>query len=804
MDLDKALQLIHGKRAILFTGSGFSFGATSQRKDEDGNFLPFRSANEISKELANQCGVEDEGLSISSEVFIQQKSDRELILFLNKEFTLSSISESHMEIGKIDWMRQYTTNYDEVLEESARRAGKVITPVTLDSNPSNYKDKKNVCVHLNGYIGNLTPATLDNEFKLTNVSYNRESISSTEWHGMFLDDLYSCDVIIFIGFSGKYDLDITRDLMSLKNLREKSIFIVGEKEKSSSILILKKYGNVLNIGLDGFLRAWNETPAPPVEPERIFKCFKKLAPAGVVSKIEASHITKLLWRGNYDESLIQEAFDNYTRYPYIIVRDKINEIMEDIDKGHRTFIIKSGLGNGKSIFLNQLAYSLYKSGWDIWNLSNDTSTVNIEIEDICQYKSRNAIIIDNSGDRIHLLSTLKRHRSDDTLVIMAERSARVEVSFEKYYDLDPDMCEIEIDIMSAKELDFAIDYFNRHGLWGDKAGLTYTEKESFIKKKCNCQLGKCIIGLTDENKIREEYGKLIEGIRNKEKYYRLVLYILCAHEYGFVLDYSDLWDVLGTAALNNTQVRNDPAMKEIIDFDSECISFNSSILADHILRNHVGSIEIVDFIGDIFEILEKRKGKSKKIKNQLRTLMQYRTLSKITHDNAAIFTFYERLSALPYCQAQPHFWLQYGIAKTSNSDFQTARKYFETAYSLANTIGGYDTYQIDNHHAHMLLREALASHTIEQPMKLFREIHSKLVKRKKGDEQRHYIYRVAQDYPKFWNRIHNSLSPEDKVEFKLACKEIIDFGKKYISLRSVSKTKMVKEVLDNLKTILES
>lgn len=55
--------------------------------------------------------------------------------------------------------------------------------------PNDFKNKSNLCIHINGDIKRLTQEKLNSEFKLTNVSYLTEDFNKSEWLTLFRSDL---------------------------------------------------------------------------------------------------------------------------------------------------------------------------------------------------------------------------------------------------------------------------------------------------------------------------------------------------------------------------------------------------------------------------------------------------------------------------------------------------------------------------------------------------------------------------------------------------------------------------------------
>jgi hypothetical protein len=247
MDIKEAIDLIFDGNCLLFTGAGASITATNL-KDEH-----LKPAVELTEMLYDECGITADGnLESAVDEYLDVFGEQKLITLLKEQYSVKSIEEEHIILGSLNWRRIYTTNYDDVLETSYRKNCKILTPVTLANKPYHFKDKSHVCIHLNGYIDALTPETLNNEFKLSDVSYLTNDFRDNEWCSLFRQDLVIANAIFFVGFSLKYDLDLKRIIYSTPELREKCFFIVREKEDSTTLKAISKFGTALSIGSQAF------------------------------------------------------------------------------------------------------------------------------------------------------------------------------------------------------------------------------------------------------------------------------------------------------------------------------------------------------------------------------------------------------------------------------------------------------------------------------------------------------------------------------------------------------------------------
>ena len=91
MTLRNAIEKILTGNCLLFTGSGFNYGAKNIL-DKD-----FFLGNGLAKHLYDKCGVEehDNDLKSAAEIFLDEYAEYELIELLKNEFTFKTITENH-------------------------------------------------------------------------------------------------------------------------------------------------------------------------------------------------------------------------------------------------------------------------------------------------------------------------------------------------------------------------------------------------------------------------------------------------------------------------------------------------------------------------------------------------------------------------------------------------------------------------------------------------------------------------------------------------------------------------------------
>jgi len=139
------------------------------------------------------------------------------------------------------------------------------------------------------------------------------------------------------------------------------------------------------------------------------------------------------------------------------------------------------------------------------------------------------------------------------------------------------------------------------------------------------------------------------------------------------------------------------------------------------------------------------------------------------HDQHLI-SYYDSIKNLNGCANNQFFWLQYAIARLSISDYGLAEKYLETAYGLAKKISGFDTYQIDNTKARLLLQRIADGTRVGKSFADFVEASRILNQQARSSGQGYYPFRVASLYQGILPRITTEWSADQMPIFFAACR----------------------------------
>lgn len=806
MTKEEIIHKVFDGTCLLFVGSGFSFGATNCNEEDH----KIKGAGALAKLLLKKagCNSDTEDLRKASSAFLKRKSEEELISILKSEFQVSSISPAHDYIGKQNWFRLYTTNYDDILEVSYNKSHKSLTPISLGDKYVPNKDYSKICVHLNGYINNLKPELLNNEFKLTTASYLTNDFENSDWVDVFRSDIIAADAVIFIGFSMDYDLDLARIIVS-SEIKDKTLFVVRPGEDELNIETLSDFGTVLDLGLEGFVKILesedkkydrnNIKPFCPIS-------FKKIQIERNAPIIRDKDFYSLILNGEIDDHLAYHSLINHTKYPYLVNRTKVNECLEIIKNGSHSILVESALGNGKTVFLKELSLFLVKKGYDVFEYTKYSSKVISELHEI-QKLFPNAIVIFDDYHSVRDVVKSLRKIDSSFCIVTSERKSLHEVIYDEIEDvLGEDYNVVKIDKLDDVEIQSIDNILDHYSLWGQLTASR--DRIQYIHRDCHKEICNIVLSRIKSPYLTGKIEDTISTISKNPTFANAFKFLLIAECFHIPVTISDFGMWVGMDLVNKPSFRQNENIKEYIDIENSVIHFKSSIVARYILTNMYSPHEVIDILIQLVKQLNLHS-KAFQNKNRLITFVNFTTIQSCLNSNhhswqSEIFRFYETVKDLSFCSNNIDFWLQYAIARLYAHDYPISKTLFDKCYSLAEVNKSYQTYKIDNHYCRFLLENEIKNGTSGTCMEAFRHAHEILSNTHIGDEKKHYPYKVAALYEKFYAKFKNALSEKDMSEFKTSCWEMAEKCNSYIDSDNCTNKAIVKSTLTKLQEIIAS
>ena len=769
MNLEDAIRVALDGRAILFTGAGFSYGATNVENN------PIPSGKALAQKLLTEIGYArpDGALDKAAAAYLRRKEKRDLVDLLIRHFTVRDVTESHVTLASLPWRRVYTTNYDAVFEEGSRRAGRVCTPVEGADQPRDHLSKPNLLIHINGAIARLTEDRLDSSFKLISQSYAADSFEESGWAFHFRNDIRTAGAIIFLGYS-MYDLDVRRVLYS-EDISSKCIFVVAPISPDSELDVedLSDLGVVAPIGIDAFATTVVTIQAShtPAMPELLLREWEEIYPIKVaLAPPTDSEVFDFLVKGDLSTSLLLEA-TGPNKGNYVLDRTSLAHLdAELVTKG--TCVLAIGdLGTGKTFVYDCISQIFLARGWRVFKLDGGSSDEIQETEEICAVSGDKLLVIENYQRHMELLRWLAETRPEDASVAITARTNAHEIFAKELFQMFGDRLRVyDLSKLEKREIEGTVALFDRYGLWADRIGWGFERKQQFVARDCARYLPSVLVDVLQSTHITDRYSALLAETGNRQDVEDLLICAFSLEAMGFAPRISHIQELLANR-VRWGRLRTQTELRTIIDFDANVVRAKSSVLAGHLLRHVFSAKTIVTTLIGMARQADARR-RERDFYQILNALLRYRSIAQILPEKnrlEATINFYEGTKNLTATTRNPQFWLQYGIACLAFGKLERSERYFKDAYSLAPL--GYDTFQIDNHYARLLLEKALIVPLVDDALLLVDEA-KKIVLQQMSAEFRYYPYRVALGLFKCYERFQGTWTPEQTAYFMRIIAEV--------------------------------
>jgi len=770
--MDLAEGVIHALRgdAVLFTGAGFSWGATNSFPPPANN-VP--TARQFAAQLASELGSGNKSydLPIISQYFSKQKGEHCLLNELSRRFTITSIQHFHSEIARIPWRRVYTTNYDNCFEFAALQSGRDWLPLTTD-NPITGAPLR--CIHINGYVANLNIMTLKSQIKLTHSSYSSDAFANSKWAQQLRQDLNNSKAAFFVGYSMS-DLDIARILFSSPDLRSRTFFIIAPDDDDILISPLNDYGSVHKIGTEGLASIISNCPLPKevvseYEYSWLSEYDSDTQPVKPTDKDGIDVITLGVFNTRHVAWGLADPAANY-----FVVRNEIVDIQRELDRGRRWFLIHSDLGNGKTALKFQLSHILSRIGYRIfWDTDFDLNRKN-DIRHLAHEDGKIAVFIDETPDRFEVIDGLLSLNTKNILCFVCVRTTLYELGQAKYDEYLPDdYLPVDLNYLSDSNVSDFVHLFNNLGLWGERAGLPDETKENFVKVECDRRISRLILSIFDNSELGNRIvssARPIVNSRGTVGSFVVLCFILnrIGHPpkpgvLSEILNF-DVWPVV-----------KDPQFAqagEFIRFRDGSIASRSSIISQYLLRRAVSPETLVWHVEQFVRRLAsiRRDNVLHHIFTELQRFPVLESMIDSPRKRELIIGYFQAIKDIPFCQKSGLFWLHYAMARLAFGEFKEASHYFDHARSLAKHDPK-DLAEINNHYARLLLDSRTKSDEYDDYFSAFEMAHGILIAQINRGANKHFPYKQARKYVEFISFRKQRLNPGQLKQFITACKQV--------------------------------
>lgn len=792
MNLNKLFEEILNGNAMLFCGSGFSYGAKNLNGAEVG------STKELISFLQKELNSEEEEIDFLSEYYIENFGEEKLIQFLKNQYKVKKVGNEHEYIANLSWKRIYTTNYDNILEMATNYKKETLV---LSQEPYKYKDLSSYIIHLNGSIHKLEKSILESEFKLTQSSYLSDTFSNSKWASIFKMDLTNVKAVVFIGYSLKYDLDLKKILFQdNEEFKDKIFFVNGEIKSEKDKFLIKKFGQNTQLTLQEFVLKLEQFSKTYERPHYYRKPLYSLEEIkyGIKNEAKEKNIIDLLLYGDCKREYI---FDGN----YIFSRKVIDEIVNNISKERNNklkfHIIHSEFGNGKTIVLEKLKFKLCDS-YKVFELKKIDKEFYSDIETIIKEEGIKIIIIDNIGNNLDFFNIFERFNLDEIIFILSIRTNIIEILLTELEKAKIELEEFklyDINKLEKEEINNIISYFDKNNIWGIETKRNKEEKYTLLNKTCERQINYFLLKILQESSVGKKLDDLAKNILNDKNLEKVFLMILLDNSLALNLKANEVVRVLQIENLLY-QLKLNKNFAELINLEKNKIKMQSSIITEYILKQEKFSLKnkMIDLMIAVMKKIDNLNNREyNNVKYQLISFTNFQIVIKNAETKDYI-RYYEEIKNLDYCKLNPYFLIQYANVKMSNDEYDVANIYLNNAESLGEIK---DLYQLDSCKARYFLEEAIFNKRKEDILGTFQKAHNLLFKNRNMITKWNFPLKQTKLYEKYWYQFKDDMSGNDKAMFLYSCIEIEKKIKEYKEHCGKIEKKYPRDVMDAEKSI---
>lgn len=716
MENGKVYESIINGKAVLITGSGAHLGI----KNPDGNEFP--SGAGLAKRLYSAIGIENPdnpwNLQDASESFLEKKNTIDLIEEIKRALAVGMVNEITKNLYSSPWKRVYTTNYDDTPKISTAHQDNPLLPRTLSDSYDVTLLEKRICLYINGYIGKLTPETINSEFKLTGKSYmTADYLNNSQWGALFAEDIETASCIVIVGLSLEYDLDIKRFLYN-KEVQNKIVFVEQEGISEDKLRKLKRMGDVKNIGVEKFTQELvdylSTHEANNMESMALYSFEEYLFRRNLHNDLTALDIHNFLVTGNYigKENLWLRKKGEYIN---IIYRKKLREVIRNLLDGVKVVYIHANLGNGKTIFIESLKNQLQSQNYRMFTLKNDySSNISLEIEKIIDQKGKKIIIIENYYNYEHIIKKFALYDLSDVQFVFSARSVLIDIRIAEVKEIlgltEGDSIIVDINKLNGGEIDKLRRLFDKNGLWGEYASFNAADKRKLLSKHNhgNRELQSILVEVIDSAYIKNEFKQTIDNIKQlKKEYFEVLILALVVKTMSLDISGTDIGRILNYNMALDPDFCSNVDVREIIDFESGRAEFKlkSAVATRMILQKLDCADTVIKVLGKT-AFWANKYFYTERYENVLKNIISYSHVKTFLESNFRrdfLICYYDSLKELKYYQKNSFFWLQYSIACMNVGKYDLAQIFLDNAQSYFRSSNTVVPFQLDTHQARLLL-----------------------------------------------------------------------------------------------------
>ncbi len=747
MEIEDAIRCALDGEAVIFVGAGISFLA----RTKEGTAVP-NGASLVDLLLKQPPGTGSKHpLSRVSNYVVKKTSVDEVYKNLKSWLTVESVDERLVQLYDLPWRRIYTTNYDNAIEK-ALEGKRPISKLTIDEEPT--KTAPGSIIHINGFIGNVTPANLQSDLILTDYSYATSKLIESDWYRFFLKDLRAARAIVFVGYS-LADLDIQRALISAEDISKKSFFFIAPDADPLEEEAISDYGTLVPGGALTLI-SQIQTTSSDYDRVRFSPAFIALTEVtlGNRSEDKKTNVQKLsaqLVYGRLPEQEILHKEAVFGNLPFLVTRKQDKLAIAALRKGpHRDLLYIGELASGKTASTLNVAVHFLSEGYRVFRATKGSTLVE-ELRKISLIGENIAIIFENYSQMRDEIREYAAKRHQQHRMIMTERAVVHELS-SNFIDRTPHVgptFEVNLNEIDREDVPAFESLVNFAGFWGDRAGASETSRQKIITDQLEKSLYKLLVEIIKSEKVQAEIKALLSPITNDRKLMKLFVASFIINVLGFYFSINDWQMVFDGQWVRQIMRKYKDQVHHFLNIQGDNIFQRTGLLSAHVLRLVSDDDIVRESLVELYERVARRDETDAEFLQLRIDLIKYRSIEPIFSDRKKqenIFRYYEEIRVFGDTRNNSDYWLQLGIAGTVHNDLERAEHAFQNAYSREKAKRYPKLRNIDNYFSRFEMRKAIDQNDPGEAFAIFVRANERLKKQIFLEENRHYPFKTGRSY----------------------------------------------------------
>ncbi|MDH0614105.1 MULTISPECIES: SIR2 family protein [unclassified Agrobacterium] len=712
----EAINDIAGGGAICFVGAGFSWGATDSKNVE----VP--SVGKLCDEICKFPGLEDAKGSPLTDLadYCDDKPELKEALhnLLVARLTSCTVKQFHFDVMQMPWRAVFTTNFDDVAETAMEKKRPQI--ITTASDARNLKAGTCPLYYLHGRARDFLEGVRDPSLVVSETNYLELKDENRNLYAALVNEVHAAKRVFFIGYSLR-DAEIASRLFSIEGFKDKSIVICAPDEKKVTVSRLTKFGATYPLGVERFADLLPKRTTPPSKSDDLSLLAYVSAKKPIAAKedVSSEDLETLLLSGKFDDAAYAAQQRNRHQRPeYCIPRSA--HLSTVFDTNLKRFIVTSDLGNGKSIFLDQVAYEAQGKGYEVITVYTQLPDALSELETLLSSNNKRLYIVDGLVRYRKAVRFIGSRLPANSILICASNEMLDDISLSTVAEeMGGATREIDLNVLSSSELDDWDYLLERWGFWENRIEESKFERLDFLRNRCGAENRSIILSLFRESKLSVKIEQIVDFFvtrypSHRKSFIAVLINALCQNHVDWlrIVD----WLKIDNSELKKAVISS--PVGEIMRDKKRWYEFTSTELALYILNNH--DFDFDDVVGVYTKIVRETAYSSNDprsgfdARENLKELMRYRFLTRLFNNEetgtSSINAVYHQLSTVPRIRENDQFWLQYAMARMEVDDLPKAETYLKTAIGIATKKGeAYSKRQIIDQRVRLIFRKYAAT-----------------------------------------------------------------------------------------------